>query len=121
MGGPSARITAFLTIPKCNLRNALCIRGQCHLKYPTVAAFPGIVFRSVQPSWKSFLMAELQNGELIAQVRLFGEGDWEKVGHHPEYKHYTPYFQLRHTLAHDHYHIYGIERLWLTTEEYWAS
>jgi len=43
---------------------------------------------------------------------------WNKNGIHPEYEKYTPYIMLRHLLMHDYFHIYRIEELWLTKEEY---
>lgn len=37
---------------------------------------------------------------------------------HPEYKKYTPLILVRHILFHDYWHLYRIEEIWLTTEEY---
>jgi len=56
--------------------------------------------------------------ELISLVRSANESIWTKEAEHPEYQIYTPYVILRHRLMHDHFHMYRIEELWLTNEEY---
>ncbi len=56
--------------------------------------------------------------ELISLVKSADASIWSKKAEHPEYYDYTPYIMLRHRLMHDHYHLYRIEELWLTTEEY---
>ncbi len=55
-------------------------------------------------------MVELLNG--------FSEDIWHKKANHHEYNEYSSYILLRHTLMHDHFHMYRIEELWLTKEEY---
>jgi len=56
--------------------------------------------------------------ELISLVRSANESIWTKEAEHPEYQIYNPYIMLRHRLMHDHFHMYRIEELWLTNEEY---
>ena len=56
--------------------------------------------------------------ELISLVSSEDESIWIKKAEHPEYQIYTPYIMLRHRLMHDHFHMYRIEELWLTNEEY---
>ena len=56
--------------------------------------------------------------EVICFVRSVNKVFWMKEAEHPEYKIYTPYIMLRHRLMHDHYHMYRIEELWLTNEDY---
>ncbi len=46
------------------------------------------------------------------------EGFWEREAKHPEYDRYTPGILLRHMLMHEHLHMYRIETLWLTRDEY---
>jgi hypothetical protein len=46
------------------------------------------------------------------------EGFWAKEALHPEYKIYTPFIMLRHIMLHDQLHMYRIEELWLTKDEY---
>lgn len=41
-----------------------------------------------------------------------------KSGSHPEYDSYTLYILTRHILMHDHWHMYRIEELWLTKDQY---
>jgi uncharacterized damage-inducible protein DinB len=43
---------------------------------------------------------------------------WEQKATHPEYDEYTPLILLRHMLMHEHLHMYRIETLWLTRDEY---
>lgn len=43
---------------------------------------------------------------------------WEKKAIHPEYTQYSFYILVRHILMHDHWHMYRIEELWLTRDEY---
>jgi len=56
--------------------------------------------------------------ELITFLQTFTEVDWENRGGHPEYKVFTPAIFLRHIMMHDHFHMYRIEELWLTSEEF---
>ena len=56
-----------------------------------------------------------------AQVALLKEAappDWAKHGTHPEYTQYSLYILARHILMHDHWHMYRMEELWLTRDEY---
>lgn len=43
---------------------------------------------------------------------------WEKTAAHPEYERYSLYILARHILMHDHWHMYRMEELWLTRDEY---
>ena len=43
---------------------------------------------------------------------------WEKTATHPEYETYSLYILTRHTLMHDYWHMYRIEELWLTRDDY---
>lgn len=43
---------------------------------------------------------------------------WLKKAIHPEYTQYSFYILVRHILMHDHWHMYRIEELWLTKDEY---
>ena len=56
--------------------------------------------------------------ELLQLLKDRDESFWNKKMKHPEYRLYTPYILLRHILHHDHLHMYRIEELWLTTDEY---
>lgn len=56
--------------------------------------------------------------ELIESVEALQDHDWTKKAKHPEYISYTPYILLRHILMHDHLHMYRIEELLLTTDDY---
>jgi uncharacterized damage-inducible protein DinB len=55
------------------------------------------------------------------QLALLEQADaavWQKKGAHPEYEHYSLYILARHILMHDHWHMYRMEELWLTRDEY---
>ncbi len=45
-------------------------------------------------------------------------GIWERTADHPEYREYSLYILARHILMHDHWHMYRMEELWLTRDEY---
>ena len=55
------------------------------------------------------------------QLRLIEGGDdalWEKTASHPEYEQYGFKILIRHILLHDSFHLYRMEELWLTRDEY---
>jgi uncharacterized damage-inducible protein DinB len=55
------------------------------------------------------------------QVQLIERGDaalWEKTAVHPEYEQYGFKILVRHILLHDSFHLYRMEELWLTRDEY---
>jgi len=62
--------------------------------------------------------------ELFAQCRdkqlnLLESADgatWKKTATHPEYEIYSFYILVRHTLMHDHWHMYRMEELWLARD-----
>jgi uncharacterized damage-inducible protein DinB len=53
--------------------------------------------------------------DLLAQA---GELPWLKTASHPEYEKYSFYILVRHILMHDHWHMYRMEELWLTHDEF---
>jgi hypothetical protein len=55
---------------------------------------------------------------LLEQLKIREKQFWSKKASHPEYREYTPYILLRHTLMHEHLHMYRIENLWLTNDEF---
>jgi hypothetical protein len=54
-------------------------------------------------------------------IHTLHPADFTKEGNHPEYRQYTLPILLRHILMHDHWHMYRIEELWLTQEEYFQG
>ena len=54
----------------------------------------------------------------IDVIKSYEREDFLKEGTHPEYKKYTPLILIRHILLHDYSHLYRIEELWLTRDEY---
>ncbi len=59
-----------------------------------------------------------RRNDLIELFKNMPSDFWHKQGRHREYLEYTPYILLRHVLMHAHFHMYKIEELWLTTDEY---
>ncbi len=54
----------------------------------------------------------------IDLIKSFGRADFIKEGNHPQYKKYTALILIRHILLHDYWHLYRIEELWLTRDEF---
>jgi hypothetical protein len=55
------------------------------------------------------------------QIELLGKAGksvWEKCAIHPEYDQYGLLILARHILMHDHWHMYRMEELWLTKDEF---
>ena len=57
-----------------------------------------------------------------AQIRnleeITDETVWQRRGEHPEYDDYSLPILVRHILMHDYWHMYRMEELWLTKDEY---
>lgn len=56
--------------------------------------------------------------EQIWLLKGIAPEDWEKAAVHPEYDRYGLLIFARHILMHDHWHLYRMEELWLTKDEY---
>ncbi len=54
----------------------------------------------------------------LALLERVDEDAWGKSGAHPEYEQYSLSILVRHILMHDYWHMYRIEELWLTKDEY---
>ena len=54
----------------------------------------------------------------IVELAAADDATWEQTARHPEYAHYSLYILARHILMHDHWHMYRMEELWLTRDEY---
>lgn len=55
---------------------------------------------------------------LLEQIQSFDPAKWHRNATHPQYTEFTPYIFLRHVTMHDHLHMYRMEELWLSKEEY---
>jgi hypothetical protein len=60
----------------------------------------------------------VNRGKLLSLCENESEEFWSKQSSHPEYHLYTPFIMLRHIMMHDQLHMYRIEELWLTKDEY---
>jgi hypothetical protein len=57
--------------------------------------------------------------ELIRRARAVADpAFWRRQADHPEYQLYTPFVMLRHIMMHDHLHMYRIEELMITRDDY---
>lgn len=54
----------------------------------------------------------------LEQLGTAGSEDWNRKAVHPEYDKYGLLILARHILMHDHWHMYRMEELWLTRDEY---
>ena len=54
----------------------------------------------------------------LATISSYTHEVWERQAEHPEYTDYSVLILVRHILAHDLWHIYRMEELWLTRDEY---
>jgi len=66
------------------------------------------------------VLAEFEKGRKyqLDLIHRATPGDWEKTAIHPEYEEYSLMILVRHILMHDHWHMYRMEELWLTRDEY---
>lgn len=55
---------------------------------------------------------------LLGEIKGLTERDWQKEGKHEEYRQFTPQIMLRHLMMHDHFHMFRIQQLWLSKDEY---
>lgn len=69
----------------------------------------------VDAALKAFAEGRRRQIELIATLP---EEVWAKPGVHPEFELYTASILVRHIAMHDHWHMYRMEELWITRDEY---
>ncbi|HPV43211.1 MAG TPA: DinB family protein [Spirochaetota bacterium] len=72
-------------------------------------------FTSAEEALSVFMALRKKQVELI---RSYDESDLRKEGLHPEYRQYNIPILVRHILMHDYWHMYRMEEVWLTTDEY---
>jgi hypothetical protein len=53
----------------------------------------------------------------VELARSCGPEVWERTGIHPEYDQYSLEIVIRHVLAHDGWHMYRMEEIWLAKDE----
>ena len=54
----------------------------------------------------------------IELLKSIDHNTWKKSATHPEYQRYSLHILVRHMLMHDYWHMYRIEELWITKDEY---
>ena len=83
--------------------------------------------RVAQPAWAATPMAERKacierfrsgRAAMLTLLKQARPEDWQRPARHPEYERYGLAVLARHVLLHDHWHMYRMEEVWLTTEAY---
>lgn len=54
----------------------------------------------------------------VAMLRPLPAAAWKRTARHSEYDAYGLHILVRHMLLHDHWHLYRMEELWLTREDF---
>ncbi|MCI5082993.1 MAG: DinB family protein [Saprospiraceae bacterium] len=67
---------------------------------------------------KAIAQFRLERSQLLQLLESFSAEDWATQATHPEYKQYSALILARHVVMHDHFHMYRIEELWLTADDY---
>lgn len=67
---------------------------------------------------QSLIAFEQKRARLLELINTYDDSTWTKNAIHPRYKVLTPFIFLRHVMMHDHFHMYRIEELWITRNEY---
>jgi len=58
---------------------------------------------------------------IVERLSAATPDDWKRTAVHPEYHQYGLHIFARHILMHDHWHMYRMEELWLTRDEYFTN
>lgn len=56
--------------------------------------------------------------KMLSLLKSFDDPHWEKPAKHEEYEPFNSYSLLRHVMLVDHIHLFQIEKLWLTKDQY---
>lgn len=59
-----------------------------------------------------------RRAEQLDEIRALTDADFAKPAEHPEYAQYNLGILIHHMLFHEYWHLYRIEELWLTRDEY---
>jgi uncharacterized damage-inducible protein DinB len=77
------------------------------------SATPEVMY--AEDALAQFARCRAQQVDLLAELPVAA---WSKTADHPEYRHYSAHILARHILMHDHWHMYRMEELWLTRDEF---
>ena len=83
--------------------------------FPDKEDAPGRASIDVEAVLDDFLQRRL---ELLALLDKAGPDAWLRRAEHPEYERYGLHILARHILMHDHWHMYRMEELGLTRDEF---
>lgn len=56
-------------------------------------------------------------GKQVELIQSCSDDVWQRVGEHPEYDQYPFEVLISHILAHDGFHLYRVEELWLVKDQ----
>jgi len=76
---------------------------------------PEVTVTSIDNALELFRLWRMKSLDLAGSQT---DSYWTKTGSHPEYTAYTAFGLLRHIMMHDHWHMYRMEELWLTRDEF---
>ncbi len=73
------------------------------------------LFPSLEAALKSYRRYRAKQLKLLAKAR---KADWKKQAQHGEYRQYSLAIIARHLIIHDDWHLYRMEEIWLTKDEF---
>jgi uncharacterized damage-inducible protein DinB len=71
-----------------------------------------------QPVSKLLESFENERQKQLQVIESLSDDVWSRTASHPEYTHYDATVLIRHVALHDHWHMYRMEELWLTRDQY---
>lgn len=70
------------------------------------------------PMGEALAQFEACRARQVALIEKADEAVWQRAATHPEYEDYGFLILVRHMLMHDYWHMYRMEELWLTRDDY---
>lgn len=101
-----------------------CIEEECPIFTPYIPGKENLEpsapqAKKIPEALTKFSQYRKRQLEILENIK--DESLWQKQAQHPEYKQYSLYILTRHILMHDYLHMYRIEELWLTKEDYFTK
>ncbi|BBD08330.1 DinB family protein [Desulfovibrio ferrophilus] len=72
----------------------------------------------IMPPEQALTIFRFHREEQLTLLEAQPASAWTREATHPEYEQYGLHILARHALMHDHWHLYRMEELWLTRDEY---
>ena len=83
-----------------------------YLPDPKAPPKPSVTLKEALPAFAE------ERARQMALLRPLPAAAWKRPARHPEYDAYGLHILVRHMLLHDHWHLYRMEELWLTREDF---